>query len=240
MTNTINTSTLEDKIFDYGIAVITIITVVFMLSKINIAEQSTQEPVTTTVISTPVVSTPVISIDTDKYMEKQKENEKYLDKIIHEDILSDISFLDNKAQTIFKKESSGMDTITAMNLADFAYTLWCEDRHSIRAMYYVASVIGNRVASKHYPNTINKVIHQRKQFSCWTGGGYTPITTVNRDYKMWGAALQTAKKYMDGKGKRMTIATHYYAANKVNPKWANCKHSEKLIKVGHHVFLVTP
>lgn len=43
---------------------------------------------------------------------------------------------------------------------------------SERCKYYVGSVVLNRVASKHYPNTIQDVVFQSGQYQCTWDGNY--------------------------------------------------------------------
>lgn len=56
---------------------------------------------------------------------------------------------------------------------------WCEDK----MLYYVGSVVLNRVKSAYFPNTIKDVIFQKGQYSCtWDGNYYR--TPSERCYRI--------------------------------------------------------
>jgi len=105
----------------------------------------------------------------------------------------------------------------------------------------VAMVTMNRVFSKRFPNSICKVVWQRKQFS-WTHDGKSDRP---KDKKAWKLAQQIAKfvykKY--GSYKQMSNgaldltkgALHYYAPDLAAPKWAQSKQVTR--QIGGHLFL---
>ncbi|MDH5546522.1 MAG: cell wall hydrolase [Gammaproteobacteria bacterium] len=105
----------------------------------------------------------------------------------------------------------------------------------------VAMVTMNRVYSEQYPDTICKVVWQRRQFS-WTHDG-KPDTPDDR--KSWRMAKQIAefvyKKYQDhhlrtkGAVDLTKGALYYYAPKLANPHWAPLK--EVTTQIGSHVFL---
>jgi len=105
----------------------------------------------------------------------------------------------------------------------------------------VAMVTMNRVYSKRFPNSICKVVWQRKQFS-WTHDGKSDRPV---DKKAWKLAKQIAnfvyKKYdrykvMSNGALDLTRgALHYYAPDLANPKWADSKQVTR--QIGGHLFL---
>jgi spore germination cell wall hydrolase CwlJ-like protein len=87
----------------------------------------------------------------------------------------------------------------------------------------VAQVVFNRVKSKHYPNTVCKVVFQPHQF------------TDHKKIKYDDTTMRIAEKVAFGVVDFYTKATHYHA-DYVNPYWAN---SEKMMfktKIGKHLF----
>lgn len=105
----------------------------------------------------------------------------------------------------------------------------------------VAMVTMNRVYSKRFPNTVCKVVWQRKQFS-WTHDGKSDRP---KDRKAWKLAQQIAKfvykkysayKVMSNGALDLTRgALHYYAPDLADPKWAQNKQVTR--QIGGHLFL---
>jgi spore germination cell wall hydrolase CwlJ-like protein len=105
----------------------------------------------------------------------------------------------------------------------------------------VALVTMHRVKSHHYPNTICKVVWQRKQFS-WTHDGKSDRP---RDHKAWIRARQIASfmyfKYykLPKRVQKVLDITHgalnYYAPELANPYWAKLKVITR--EIGGHIFM---
>ena len=100
----------------------------------------------------------------------------------------------------------------------------------------VAEVTLNRVASKHYPDTVCDVVWQRKQFS-WTHDGKhdDPTRMSYLDREAWKDIKELAKEILDDPENRLfgTGATHYHATY-VEPYWAS---SLVVVgKSGKHIF----
>lgn len=105
----------------------------------------------------------------------------------------------------------------------------------------VAMVTMNRVHAKQYPDTVCKVVWQRRQFS-WTHDG-KPDSPDDR--KAWRMARQIASfvysKYNDHHQRTKGAldltkgALYYYAPALANPHWAPLK--EVTTQIGSHVFL---
>jgi spore germination cell wall hydrolase CwlJ-like protein len=107
---------------------------------------------------------------------------------------------------------------------------------SLASQAMIAEVTLNRVASKHFPNTVCDVVWQRKQFS-WTHDGKhddpTRMSFLDREawkeiYKAAELIINNAEGYLPKTG-----ATHYHA-DYVKPYWA--LDMKYLGKVGSHLF----
>lgn len=105
--------------------------------------------------------------------------------------------------------------------------------------YAVASVTLNRVESKHYPDTICKVVYQKRwdylrnryvgAFS-WTELD-NPVSTNN---KAWVKAASVAKDiYYNPESNRLEQALFYHARH-IRPSWARKKVS--VAQIGRHIF----
>jgi len=105
----------------------------------------------------------------------------------------------------------------------------------------VAMVTMNRVESKRFPNSVCRVVWQKRQFS-WTHDGKSDRP---RDKKAWMLAQQIASfiynKYTDfsaisnGALDLTQGALHYYAPDLADPYWAESKDVTR--KIGGHLFL---
>jgi len=100
----------------------------------------------------------------------------------------------------------------------------------------VAEVTLNRVASKHYPDTVCDVVWQRKQFS-WTHDGKhdDPTRMSYLDREAWREIYKAAEIIITNPNMYLpkTGATHYHA-DYVKPYWAS--DMKYLGKVGSHLF----
>ena len=94
----------------------------------------------------------------------------------------------------------------------------------------VANVVLNRVASSKYPNTIEEVVKQHKQFSWyWDGKSDKP-----KDKKAWKIAVQAASVALGGYN-NVGDSLFYYNPRLADPHWATQK--EFVTVSGNHVFL---
>lgn len=105
--------------------------------------------------------------------------------------------------------------------------------------YAVAEVTLNRVRSKHYPNTVCEVVHQkgwdkiRKRYVShfsWTELDYA----INKRSKQWIEATKIAKKVYHGEAKPKVKGALFYHATYVKPKWARKKKVKA--RIGKHIF----
>lgn len=109
--------------------------------------------------------------------------------------------------------------------------------------FAVAAVTMNRVASDKFPDTVCKVVWQRRQFS-WTHDGKSDKP---REKQAWNNALTIAstvyrnyfefQKYSNGAWDITRGALHYYAPDIVKPYWA--RDLKNFTKIGNHVFVAT-
>ena len=103
----------------------------------------------------------------------------------------------------------------------------------------VASVTLNRVASKHYPNTICDVVYQKgwdtirkryvSQFS-WTEFDQPPKLKS----KAWHRAWKIAEEVYKEKDKKLLKGALFYHTKRIKPSWARKK--RPIAKIGSHIF----
>lgn len=103
----------------------------------------------------------------------------------------------------------------------------------------VASVTLNRVASKHYPNTICDVVYQKNwdkirkryvgQFS-WTEFDEPPKLKSKAWYRAWEIAEEAYKN----KDKKQLKGAIFYHAKYIKPSWARKK--KPIARIGRHIF----
>jgi len=102
---------------------------------------------------------------------------------------------------------------------------------SVKGQVAVASVTKNRVKSKHYPNTICKVVWEHRQFS-WTLDGKSDIP---RNKKAYAAAELIAILFVSETDiTDVTMgATHYHNMT-VNPYWSS--KLAYIMTIDNHIF----
>jgi len=117
-------------------------------------------------------------------------------------------------------------------LGCLALNIYHEGRgESLAGQSAIAAVTMNRVRSELYPDSVCKVVWQRKQFS-WTHIAARHHAITNFD--AWEQALVIARLFMDGaQVPAVGSATHYHA-DTVEPYWMT--DSEPVGKVGNHYF----
>ena len=107
----------------------------------------------------------------------------------------------------------------------------------------VAEVTKNRVASKHYPDSICAVVFQRKQFSWTFQHNWKTIEKIligdikhlkPEDKKAYNTALQVAGDTLTSYNKILPEDALHYHATYVNPYWT--RGMQKFTKIGSHVF----
>ena len=126
------------------------------------------------------------------------------------------------------------NTTPGQELGCLALNIYHEGRgETVQGQSAIAAVTMNRVDSELYPDTICKVVWQRKQFS------WTHIASRHHgidDPEAWAQALVIARLFMDGaEVGEVGNATHYHAEH-VEPYWITQK--RLIAKVGGHYFYV--
>lgn len=105
------------------------------------------------------------------------------------------------------------DWVRHDRIDELAKTLYMEERSSEKLMREVASVIMNRVNRPRWPNTIEGVIFQHRQFSCWDEGRYRYIDTSEKEG--WRIAVKIATEMYTGTFQVTNNADHYWAPKKI-------------------------
>lgn len=130
-------------------------------------------------------------------------------------------------------------TVAEVNYSDkqeycLARNIYFEARNqTVEGMEAVALVTLNRVASKRYPDTICKVVWQRKQFS-WTQDGKSDTP---HEKLAWKIAKDVAASVLENYNTAeydFTNGAMWYHANYVKPKWRNTM--TQTATIGAHIF----
>ena len=109
----------------------------------------------------------------------------------------------------------------------------------IDGQYAVAEVTMNRVASKHYPNTVCSVVFQenfdvirKRNVSAFS---WTEIDTVGPiDRKIWNRAWKIAEEVYDEQAERRADGALFYHSKYIRPRWSRGK--RRIAKIGRHIF----
>ena len=97
----------------------------------------------------------------------------------------------------------------------------------IRGQKAVALVTLNRVASKHYPDTVCGNVYKKHQFT-WTANKNRKVT----DKKAWARAEEVAYAVLSGNhGLGSFKATHFHT-KQVSPNWG----LKRKAVIGNHIF----
>jgi len=158
------------------------------------------------------------------------------------------SVIHTKQIQVIKKEKSNLTRITYKDLVDafpdamydwrdvtcLARNIYFEARNeSTFGQHMVAWVTVNRLKHDNWPNTVCKVVYQRKQFS-WTIR-YSKNKTY--DKVAYARAVLIAKdtlhEYYTGE-KDLSNGALFYHADYVNPSWN--KNLIKLTQIDTHIF----
>lgn len=114
-----------------------------------------------------------------------------------------------------------------------ALNIYYEARsESDKGQQAVAWVTLNRVASKHWPSSIEGVVRQRSQFSWYKNGhGYHPKNSV-----AWLRAKENAAYVVLNytTSADLTDGANHYHSIYSHPRWAKSKY--KVAKIGRHIF----
>ena len=105
------------------------------------------------------------------------------------------------------------------------------------AMQMVGETTLNRVEHPRFPDTVCKVVYQRRQFS-WT---HTRKDHTPRETEVWEEALEIAENLVTGEAELFDNgATHFLNPSKVRvmPRWTRVY--DQVGQIGNHVFYEKP
>ena len=114
---------------------------------------------------------------------------------------------------------------------------------SERGMKAVAAVTYNRVATKGFPDTVCKVVFQRKQFSWTHQESYSRIVKIlnaelddfsEKDQKIYKKILDLVELPEVHLTQELPKGTVFYHSVKVKPYWTKFK--AKVKQIGNHIF----
>lgn len=117
-------------------------------------------------------------------------------------------------------------------LGCLAMNIYQEGRSEpVKGRLAIAAVTMNRVASRHYPDSICEVVWQAKQFS-WTDlkVKYHSI----KDAEAWQESLELADLFMHGAVWNGIGNAKHYHTKKVTPKWSQSE--QAIASIGNHLF----
>lgn len=99
----------------------------------------------------------------------------------------------------------------------------------------VAQVVMNRVASRHYPNSVCEVVFQNNgRFCQFTFACDGAMARGVRDLAAWGAARDVAQRVLAGERDPVLARATHYHTTAIYPRWAPT-HPE-ITTIGAHVF----
>ncbi len=108
----------------------------------------------------------------------------------------------------------------------------------IDGQYAVAEVTMNRVASKHYPNTVCAVVYQanfdvirKRNVSAFS---WTEIDVAPVDWKTWERAWRIAEEVYDEQAELRVEGALFYHSNSIRPRWSRRK--RRVAEIGRHIF----
>ncbi len=97
----------------------------------------------------------------------------------------------------------------------------------------------NRVASKHYPNTVCEVVFQenfdvirKRNVSAFS---WTELEVVApADRKLWNRTWKIAQQVYDGQAEPRAEGALFYHSKNIRPRWSRRK--RHIAKIGRHIF----
>lgn len=109
----------------------------------------------------------------------------------------------------------------------------------IDGQYAVAEVTMNRVASKHYPNTVCDVVYQ-KNFDVIRKRNVSAFSwteldmTAPLDGKIWKRTWKIAEEVYDEEAEPRVEGALFYHSRYIRPRWSRRK--RHIAKIGRHIF----
>lgn len=109
----------------------------------------------------------------------------------------------------------------------------------VDGQYAVAEVTMNRVASKHYPNTVCDVVYQEKfdvirkrNVSAFSWTELDRTSPINR--KIWNRTWKIAAEVYDEQAELRADGALFYHSKYIRPRWSRGK--RRIAKIGRHIF----
>lgn len=128
-----------------------------------------------------------------------------------------------------------------IDLRCLAENIYFEARgEPLAGQYAVAEVTLNRVASRHFPNSICEVVHEarwdvrRKRRTAHFSWTDLKRTLMRPRGEPWRQAMEVATAVYDGTHTPRVPDALFYHATSVDPYWA--KHKKSVARIGNHVF----
>ena len=127
------------------------------------------------------------------------------------------------------EQLNNLDLLTALIMGE-------AEGESILGKLAVACVVKNRLGDRRWPNTWQRVMLQKYQFSCFLPGYFRPeITSQHWDKIAWRECRFAAFGLLDGYVSDVTDGcNHYYASWAKEPSWAKGK--RHIMGIGGHLF----
>lgn len=127
-----------------------------------------------------------------------------------------------------------LPSVAGNDLEWLALNIYHEARgETVEGMMAVGVVTLNRVASLKYPNTIEEVVKQNRQFS-WYWDGRCDIP---RDITSWETSKSIARILLINNTlpiKKKLDGVYHYHATHVKPRWT--KKMDRIAIIGNHIF----
>ena len=109
----------------------------------------------------------------------------------------------------------------------------------VDGQYAVAEVTMNRVASKHYPNTVCEVVYQtnfdvirKRNVSAFSWTELDINAPV--DEEIWKQAWKVAEEVYDERAEPRVKGALFYHSRYIRPRWS--KRKRRIAKIGGHIF----
>jgi len=109
----------------------------------------------------------------------------------------------------------------------------------VNGQYAVAEVTMNRVASKHYPNTVCGVVYQenfdvirKRNVSAFSWTELDMVSPVDR--KLWKRAWEIAEEVYDEQSELRVEGALFYHSKYIRPRWSRGK--RRIARIGRHIF----
>jgi spore germination cell wall hydrolase CwlJ-like protein len=127
----------------------------------------------------------------------------------------------------------------AVDLRCLAENIYFEARgEPLKGQYAIAEVTMNRLASRHFPDTICEVVHDtrwdRVRRRLVAHFSWTAFERPEPTGPAWDRAMEVATMVYDNKYTPVMPDALFYHATSVRPYWASSK--RVIAKIGNHIF----